>query len=310
MGRAADNVEDRLRRQVLGLLHAGQLSPGDRLPSIRQIARETGEDHRAVGVAFRRLQAEGLVEIRPGSGVYVQADWSSPAVENQRIDWIAGILVEGRDRLSNRKEVGEVLRRVGTARVRCGLIESNEDHMAAFAEELKAGFLTEVAEIRVASDSAGSEVDWEVLERCDVVCTSAFHRDLAARLSAEVNRPLVVLTINSEFATEIDRRLRRSQLTVISVDGGYGIRAAAHLAVTTHRDRVRSLLVDEMGAAGVRPEDSGVMLTFAARRRLGLELYHLIPPPPRLISPESARGLLTEITRCALATHASHTSKE
>lgn len=297
-----ETLEDRLRRQVLGLLHAGQLQTGDRLPSIRQIARETGEDHRAVAAAFRRLEADDLVEIRPGSGVYVRAERPAAGTDDSRVGWIADILMDGWSRSSHRKQVGELVRRVGTARVRCGLIESNDDHMAAFAEELKADFLAEVVEIRVAADSTGEDVDRAVLDRCDVICTSAFHQDLAAALAYDAGCALVVLTVNPAFAAELDRRLRERPLTAIAVDPGYGLRAAAHLAVTTHRGRGRFLLVDEMREAGVRPGDPDVILTLAARRRLGLEPYHLIPSPPALVSPESARALLTEISRCAMMT--------
>lgn len=300
MGRASETVEDLLRRRVLGLLHSGRLKAGERLPSIRQISRQTGHDHRAVAAAFRRLEREGLVEVRAGSGVYVQADWRGTASEDQLASWTAEVLMEGWNRLTTRKEIGETLRRVGTARVRCGLIESNLDHMAAFGEELRSDFLVEVEEILVSPESTGSDVDRAAVGRCTMVCTSAFHRDLAAPLATEMNIPVVVLTVSTEYATEIDRLLSERPLTAVAVDPGYGARAAAHLAVSSHRDRGRFVTVDRMQESGVRADDPDVLLTLAARRRLGLEEYHLIPPPPRLISPDSARAVMLEIARCGL----------
>ncbi len=63
----------RIRDRIVSGLHRGRLRGGDRLPSLREMAQETGADHRVVADAYRTLEAEGLVEIRGRSGVYVAA---------------------------------------------------------------------------------------------------------------------------------------------------------------------------------------------------------------------------------------------
>src|SRR5580658_11203182 len=64
--RASETVVDWLRADIL----AGRLAPGSRL---RQdaIAIEYGVSHIPVREAFRRLEAEGLVSIRPHHGAIV-----------------------------------------------------------------------------------------------------------------------------------------------------------------------------------------------------------------------------------------------
>jgi GntR family transcriptional regulator/MocR family aminotransferase len=60
-------VEDRLRRAIL----EGNLSPGTRLPSSRVLARDFKVSRYTVEGAFDRLEMEGLVVRRRGSGTFV-----------------------------------------------------------------------------------------------------------------------------------------------------------------------------------------------------------------------------------------------
>jgi DNA-binding transcriptional regulator YhcF (GntR family) len=66
-----------LREQVvaqvtLGIL-CGELAPGERLPSIRELARRFKIHANTVSAGYRQLEAEGWVLSRKGSGVYVRA---------------------------------------------------------------------------------------------------------------------------------------------------------------------------------------------------------------------------------------------
>jgi GntR family transcriptional regulator len=66
-----------LREQVvaqvtLGIL-SGELAPGERLPSIRELARRFDIHANTVSAGYRQLEAEGWVASRKGSGVYVRA---------------------------------------------------------------------------------------------------------------------------------------------------------------------------------------------------------------------------------------------
>jgi DNA-binding GntR family transcriptional regulator len=65
---AAKAVSDYLRELIL----TGTLRPGDRINQ-DQIADAIGVSRQPVGVALIRMEADGLVEIRPRRGVYVAA---------------------------------------------------------------------------------------------------------------------------------------------------------------------------------------------------------------------------------------------
>ncbi|WP_250122120.1 PLP-dependent aminotransferase family protein [Chroococcidiopsis sp. CCMEE 29] len=60
-------IRDRLRR----LIQTGALQPGDKLPSIRSLAKSTRVNKLTVIEAYNVLEADGLVEARQGSGYFV-----------------------------------------------------------------------------------------------------------------------------------------------------------------------------------------------------------------------------------------------
>lgn len=61
-------IADQIRAQVGG----GGLREGDRLPPIRDLARQLGVNRDTVGLAYEALAAEGLVESRVGRGTFVR----------------------------------------------------------------------------------------------------------------------------------------------------------------------------------------------------------------------------------------------
>ena len=63
---------------------SGALKPGDRLPSVRQLARQLAVNQNTILRVYERLAAEGLLDRRHGDGTYV-ADTIPPAqMERQR----------------------------------------------------------------------------------------------------------------------------------------------------------------------------------------------------------------------------------
>lgn len=59
-----------IERQIRALLGSGQWKPGDRLPSVRETAVRLQVNPLTVVKAYRHLQEEGLLETRPGAGVF------------------------------------------------------------------------------------------------------------------------------------------------------------------------------------------------------------------------------------------------
>lgn len=296
----AGEIEQWLRRRVLGLLHAGRVAPGERLPSIRQLSQSTGADHRAVADAYRVLEQEGLVTIRPGSGVYVAQLGQGGGAASESIRWVAGLLLDGRERGLSRTEVGEMVQRGTAARPRCACIESNEDHMVAVCAELERGFAVEPVPVLVDPFAAPHDAPAVPLGGVDVVVSTVFHADFARAAALRAGKPCVVLTLHPDFSTEVGRILQGPPVTVVYLDSRYVDRARQFLAVTPYLDRLRFVPVDGVGDLPLDLARPDVLLTRAARRRLGMADFHLVPPPPPVISSESARELFEAIVRLAL----------
>ncbi|MGQ0815552.1 MAG: GntR family transcriptional regulator [Gemmatimonadota bacterium] len=66
-------ILDRLRERIVSGIYFGLWRPGERLPSIREIADAEGVDRKTAAAAYRRLEGEGLVRVHPRSGVYLRA---------------------------------------------------------------------------------------------------------------------------------------------------------------------------------------------------------------------------------------------
>jgi GntR family transcriptional regulator len=66
------SLREQLRMQVVLSILSGELAPGKRLPSTRELARRFGIHANTASAAYRQLEEEGWLEFRHGSGVFVR----------------------------------------------------------------------------------------------------------------------------------------------------------------------------------------------------------------------------------------------
>lgn len=67
----ADSVATRLEQQLLGMIAAGRIAGGERLPSVRQLTQQFSVSRTTVQAAIRGLAAQGLVRSTPRQGTVV-----------------------------------------------------------------------------------------------------------------------------------------------------------------------------------------------------------------------------------------------
>ncbi len=67
-GRSGLSPYQQLVQQVRHALRLGLLKEGDRLPTVKEVARQVAVNPNTVLKAYRELEHEGLVAARPGSG--------------------------------------------------------------------------------------------------------------------------------------------------------------------------------------------------------------------------------------------------
>ena len=71
-------IEENLRGQIA----AGILQPGDKLPSVRELAQQLSINPNTIQRAYRELEAHGYIQTIPGKGCFVcgavnTPDWSA-----------------------------------------------------------------------------------------------------------------------------------------------------------------------------------------------------------------------------------------
>src|SRR5690348_7982149 len=83
-----DEISDRGPRGIAGAIarqiNAGELAPGDRLPTVRDVAAELGVSPATVSEAWQALRRAGLITSRGRAGSFVRSaprPWLSPRVQ-------------------------------------------------------------------------------------------------------------------------------------------------------------------------------------------------------------------------------------
>jgi GntR family transcriptional regulator len=90
-------VTRQIADQIRAHCAAGTLAPGDRLPSVRQLAKDVLVNQNTVLRVYERLTAEGLLERRQGDGTFVADILPKGRVKAQR-----ELLAAEVDRLAHR----------------------------------------------------------------------------------------------------------------------------------------------------------------------------------------------------------------
>jgi GntR family transcriptional repressor for pyruvate dehydrogenase complex len=131
-------------QQLQSLIASGRLEPGDQLPSERALADQLAVSRTSVREALRILEARGMLEARPGQGLFVRGRRTEEIVSI-----LAAYLVRERESFLEVLDVREALER--KAAERAALLATHKD-----LDALKAAVVAmqeEVLEGKLALDS-------------------------------------------------------------------------------------------------------------------------------------------------------------
>ena len=76
-------IYQQLVDEIKTLIARGELAEGTSLPPVRQVAADLGVNLNTVAFAYRKLQKEGLIRVRHGSGAVVISQTVKEKVEDR-----------------------------------------------------------------------------------------------------------------------------------------------------------------------------------------------------------------------------------
>jgi hypothetical protein len=257
-----------LRRRIQWGTHLGLVKAGDRLPSLRAAASEFGVDQRSVLAAYRELESEGIVVMRPRSGIYVAGE-RQPV--HQQITasnrWMAEMFLQGFSRGVPPVALGPALASaVNPGAMTAACLECNADQILWLASQLRNefGLSTTWVDLGALSD----ETLAERLRASNLIVTTAFHAAEARVLSERFGLPVVIATASRDQATYLRAELGRGPVYFVGTDERYARKLLDASDSARWMANLRPLVVDRGGLKST-PNNGPVVVTRAAADILG-----------------------------------------
>ncbi|HVS01936.1 MAG TPA: GntR family transcriptional regulator, partial [Thermoanaerobaculia bacterium] len=263
MPRRRDEIRDALRCRVTNELHLGLLHAGDRLASARETARELGTDYRVVVSAARELAHEGLLEIRPRSGIFVRArsDRRDRAALLGFGTRLIELLLDEVENGASVSTVAERLRRcLDGVRLRAACIECNRDQIEFLSRELRITYGLEASGVEI----DGVRGNYWTLRQADLLVSTVFHAEELRHLAARLGKPWIVATLDPRRRAEIARLLTEGPVYFIGTDLRWAAKARLIWAGVPGEENLRPLTIGHDRLDDI-PAQAPVMVMPAAR---------------------------------------------
>ena len=256
---ARTTLTDQLKAQIRHLILAGRLPTGTRLPPVRTLAGFLRVNRNTVARAYSELEAEGVLDGRPGRGTLVV--WTPPSPRaSQALAGQIDRLLGAASRLGIEIEdlVAMIAVRAGgrrgLLRPRLGFVECNPVDLAYFGRLVKAAVDVPVTTILLddllpPSAAGASRADGASSTDVDLLVTTFFHAEDVRRRSGGAE--VVGLMALPDFRTLEDvSRLRRTSRVALVCATAEGVRSKARSleAVGLRTPRLQTATLDDTEA--------------------------------------------------------------
>lgn len=235
-------ILDSLRERVVSGLYVGHWRPGDRLPSIREIAEAERVDRKTAAAAYHRLEQEGLVRVRPRSGVYLCAPPQPTAtgpLERLHRQWLQhtyeGARALGLDTRTILRLVGEVAE---LERIRLPVVECSWLQAEAIAEELRDRLDIQAMPYLLEELRPGDPL----LADAPILITTSYHASELSLLAP--GRPITEITLAPDVLRDLRSRSGKERLLVVVGDemlAGKIQRALTHCELDDGTGSIRTI---------------------------------------------------------------------
>lgn len=297
----SEEILGRLRSHIVSQIHREALRAGDRLPSMRELSDEWGVHARFVRAAYATLQREGLVELRPRSGVYVAVSPAGLVAGDTRIgDWLVGVLLQARTwgipPVGCAERIDWCLR---TQRLRAACVESNEDQISWLVHESQADYGLDAFGVDL--DAVDTPALAREIRSADVVISTAFHGEMLESVARAERKPIVLLRLAGGFVEPLTAAMRDGPVYFVVGDRRFADRLPIIYGGVEGGKNLRALVVGE-DDLGVIPPGAATYVTRAAEVRVpSAAALRTIWSPGRIFADSMATELLQIVVRSNIA---------
>jgi DNA-binding transcriptional regulator YhcF (GntR family) len=224
----ATSLFEQARDQLLTALHLGSVRGGQRLPSVRQIAQRSGINTKTAFAIYQRLQQEGYIELRTGSGAYV--------AEIDRVDldqtYCLSILQLIKANLAEASHleldapryqalVERYINRSRLAATQVTVVECNEEQIHLFAHEISSRLQVRVFPVLLSQLLHADRRTARALAQSDYFLTTDYHFKQVQEIAGRYRKKLLQLRLNPAFLTELVKAARRGRILMIVSDANF-----------------------------------------------------------------------------------------
>jgi DNA-binding transcriptional regulator YhcF (GntR family) len=296
-------IVDQLRDRILSGMYLGHWRPGERLPSIRDVAEAERVDRKTAAAAYRRLQREGLVDVRARSGVYLKG-YHRPASGDplQRLErhWLENTYHSGHEIGLNTQAMIRFIGAVaGVEKRPIPVIEGDWSQAETLANELR----DRLGIRSVAFLSAQLDPRDRIIEDAPLFITTPFQRPRVAEIAGD--RTIVQLILARDILDQISQRLAAGPMLIVA--------PSEEVAGKIRRAIDRGLMADARGHAKVTVPSDSERLVEAAKGAACVFLWPGAPGwvirdlesldcviPGRCIADESLAAVRSAVLDCAM----------
>jgi DNA-binding transcriptional regulator YhcF (GntR family) len=206
-------ILDRLRERIVSGIYFGLWRPGERLPSIREIADAEGVDRKTAAAAYRRLEREGLVRVHPRSGVYLRAQRAPEAatpLEKLYRRWLENTYARASALGLRTNTILHLVTAVADIeRLRIPVVEQDWPQAETIAAELRDRAGVNAA----AMPMSGLSRDDSQWQDAPFVVTTPYCR--GAVLAVDTTKPIVEATLSQDTVRELREKIHEGDLAIV-----------------------------------------------------------------------------------------------
>lgn len=101
-------IYEQLYKRVVSMTVKQELHGGDKLPSVRELAKELGVNPNTVSKAFQMLERDGMINSVPGKGSFISGDNAAAIRRNAMVDFECAVDVAIASGLSGEDMISSV----------------------------------------------------------------------------------------------------------------------------------------------------------------------------------------------------------